>query len=77
MMAELSEQAYAELIQRYCGPHWYGEQDENGIDLSIIRENLKLTPLERIRRADRARKQILRLHEYGRRYREELIRGNR
>lgn len=28
--------------------HGYGEQDENGIDLSLIRENLKLTPTERL-----------------------------
>ena len=76
-MDPTDEQAYAELIQKYCGPHWYGEQDENGIDLSIIRENLKLTPLQRVRRADRARRQTLKLNEYGRKHREELIRGNR
>jgi hypothetical protein len=62
---------------KYFGPNWYGEQDENGIDLSLIRENLKLTPLERIRKADRARRQALRLQEYGRRYREERLRGDR
>ncbi len=50
-------------------PTYYGEQDENGIDLSLIRENLKLTPLERIRKADAARRQTLRLLEYGRRHR--------
>ena len=58
----------------YCGPDNYGEQDENGIDLSLIRENLKLTPLERIRKGDRARRQALRLREYGRQHREEFIR---
>ncbi len=51
---------------RYCGPNWYGEQDENGIDLSLIRENLKRTPEERIRRADRARRQALKLLEHAR-----------
>ncbi len=55
----------------------YGEQDENGIDLSLIRENLLLTPLERIRKADAARRQALRLLEYGRRHREHTIRANR
>lgn len=47
--------------QRGCGygPHYYGEQDENGIDLSLIRENLKLTPLERIRRASIAAQKVL------------------
>ena len=29
------------------------EQDENGVDLSLIRENLRLTATERVRRADR------------------------
>jgi hypothetical protein len=59
------------------GSHYYGEQDENGIDLSLIRENLKLTPLERIRRGDLARRQALRLLEYGRRHRENAIRKHR
>lgn len=52
--------------------HGYGDQDENGIDLSLIRSNLKLTPLERIRRAEQHRQSILALNEYGRRHREEL-----
>src|SRR5690348_16297891 len=34
--------------------HGYGEQDENGVDLSMIRENLKLKPTERIIRHDHA-----------------------
>ena len=57
-----------------CG---FGEQDENGIDLSLIRENLKLTPLERIRKADSARRQTLKLLEYGRRHRANALRENR
>ena len=32
----------------------YGEQDENGVDLSLLRENLKLTPTERWRKHQRA-----------------------
>ena len=58
------------------GSHYYGEQDENGIDLSLIRENLKLTPLERIRRGNLARRQALRLLENGRRHREIMTEGN-
>ena len=50
---------------------WYGEQDANGVDLSLIRENLKLTPRERLLRGDRARESALRLLEYGRRQREK------
>jgi hypothetical protein len=51
-------------------PLYYGEQDENGVDISLIRENLKLTPSERLLRGDRARRSALRLLEYGRRQRE-------
>lgn len=53
----------------------YGEQDENGIDLSLIRSNLKLTPWERVCRGDDARRQALMLQEYGRRHREKTAAG--
>ena len=45
----------------------YGEQDENGTDLSLIRSLLRRTPLERARIADRARRDALRLREHARR----------
>ena len=32
----------------------YGEQDENGVDLSLLRANLKLTPTERIEKMRRS-----------------------
>jgi hypothetical protein len=38
------------------------EQDENGVDLTLIRENLRLTPLERLRKAERLRRSVLRIH---------------
>ena len=63
--------------ERFFGPDYYGEQDPNGIDLSLIRENLKLTPLERIRKADAHRREALRLMEYGRRHRENALRADR
>ena len=28
--------------------HGYGEQDENGVDVSLLRENLRLTPTQRV-----------------------------
>jgi hypothetical protein len=59
------------------GHYYYGEQDENGIDLSLIRENLKLTPLERIRRAEALADETVLLVEYGRRHHENQIRENR
>jgi hypothetical protein len=33
----------------------YGEQDGNGVDLTLIRRNLRLSPTARIRQADAAR----------------------
>jgi hypothetical protein len=40
------------FLKNLADPRYYGDQDENGIDLSLIRENLKLTPLKRLRKAD-------------------------
>jgi hypothetical protein len=60
----------AAYLAEHCGPHCYGEQDENGIDLSLIRENLKLTPLERIRKAYWAEREEQLLLEAGKRLRE-------
>jgi hypothetical protein len=55
----------------------YGDQDENGIDLSLIRSNLQLTPEQRLRLGDQARRQALQLQEYGRLHREKSARANR
>jgi hypothetical protein len=32
----------------------YGDQDENGVDLSLLRENLRRTPTERLIRLEQA-----------------------
>ena len=32
----------------------YGEQDENGVDLSLLRRNLRLTPAQRLARLQQA-----------------------
>lgn len=37
-----------------ANPHPYGEQDAYGNSVGSLRENLKLTPIERLRRAERA-----------------------
>ncbi len=37
-----------EQFQAWQRAHPYGEQDENGIDISLLRANLKLTPTERL-----------------------------
>lgn len=33
--------------------HGYGEQDASGVDISLLRENLKLTPLQRLHKLER------------------------
>jgi hypothetical protein len=48
-----------EYLKKMQDPLWYGEQDENGVDLSLIRANLNRTPTERLRRADRAASEAL------------------
>jgi hypothetical protein len=50
-------------------PLWYGDQDANGVDLSLIRANLKLSPSERLLQGDRACQSALRLLEIGRQQR--------
>jgi hypothetical protein len=52
-----------EYMKKLADPLWYGEQDENGVDLSLIRENLKRTPTERIRRAAVASLGMIRLRK--------------
>ena len=54
-------------IRQNCGPHQYGEQDENGVDLSLIRANLRLTPEERLRRGDQATTDMINLRKHARR----------
>ncbi len=44
----------------------FPEQDENGVDLSLIRANLRLTPTQRIRKGDDARLDALRILEHAR-----------
>jgi hypothetical protein len=49
----------------------YPEQDENGVDLSLIRSMLELSPLERFRLMERKARETLTLNQYGRRHRED------
>jgi len=52
------------------------EQDEDGVDLSLIRANLKLSPTERLRRGERALKSALWLRGVARRHWEpSSVRG--
>jgi hypothetical protein len=42
----------------------YGEQDGNGVDLSLIRANMQRSVTERIRAVDTARRQFLGLRNH-------------
>ena len=55
----------------------YGEQDENGTDLSLIRSLLQVSPAQRLLLADSARRGALELMEYGRKHREKSAPANR
>ncbi len=41
----MTEEQWA-AFQAYT--HGFGDQDENGVDLAALRENLKLTPTQRL-----------------------------
>ena len=69
------DQREIDELRALCDSH--AEQDENGVDLSLIRCNLKLTPTERLRKAERARRGALRLFEYGKRFRKEPVGAHR
>ena len=66
-MTPEQRQRMEDWIRRNCGPHQYGEQDENGVDLSLIRANLQLSPLERLRKGDQATSGAIRLRKYAKR----------
>ena len=38
----------SEQKAEYATHGGFGEQDENGVDISLLRENLKLTPTQRL-----------------------------
>jgi len=48
-------------IEKYLSEHPYGYQDENGIDLTLILANLRMTPDERVRQAQQAAQQMARM----------------
>ena len=66
--AEPTEEQWEKAME-WLRAHPYGEQDENGIDISLLRENQKLTPTQRIQnnmRALRLRKEFDRAAEANR-----------
>ena len=43
----------------------FGEQDENGVDVSLLRQNLRLTPTERLRKHQKALRMYMEVHNAG------------
>jgi hypothetical protein len=59
------------LQHRPAAPYrYYGEYDENGVDVSLLRWLLSLTPLERLQLMERHARDTRLLNEYGRRGRQ-------
>jgi hypothetical protein len=52
-------------MEAWLAAHPYGEQDENGIDLSALRRNLRLTPTERLIRLQQAANSLIGLGHAG------------
>ena len=49
---------------------FYGEYDENGVDLSLLRYMLRLSPVDRLKVMDKHARDTQMLYDYGRRHRE-------
>ena len=43
----------------------YGEQDANGVDVSLLRQNLRLTPTERLRKHQKALRTYREVYDAG------------
>jgi hypothetical protein len=59
------------------GAEYYGDQDISGVDVSLIRHTLSLSPLERLQRMEQHARDTLLLMDYGRRAREAATAGHR
>lgn len=59
-MSPKEQKAAEEELIRFQqeNPDYWGDQDENGVDLARLRENLKLTPAERLRKLEAGRRSL-------------------
>lgn len=71
-MTEAEQRAAEEELIRFQAenPNYWGDQDENGVDLARLRENLKLTPAQRIDQHEAARWFALQVKEAGEQFRD-------
>lgn len=56
---------------------FYGDYDDNGVDLSLLRYMLRLSPLERLKAMERHARDIQILYECGQRHRKAQAAPNR
>jgi hypothetical protein len=56
----------APAVRRIAAHPDFPEQDDYGVDLSLLRAGLRLTPLERVRLAERYRIGVLRVRQHAR-----------
>lgn len=64
-MTQMSDHSPNQTVA--CKRPTYPEQNEDGVDLSLIRSNLRLSPLERIRKANRLQQSMIRIRAISRR----------
>ena len=76
MHEQTDEQKLAAFIAGRSDPVRYplgpfcGEYNEDGVDLSLLRHMLSLSPLERLQVMEQHARDTLILYEYGRKHRE-------
>jgi len=61
------QRSLEEILAQPCPRPTFPEQNVDGIDLSLIRRNLQLSILERVRQSDQARWQAEQLGKHARR----------
>jgi hypothetical protein len=75
--ADIDPEMLALIRWQEENPDVWGDQDENGVDLARLRENLKLTPAERLRKHGIALLFALQVEQAGERYRQTHAGGPR
>jgi hypothetical protein len=67
---------HLDRVRYPLGPY-FGEYNEAGVDLSLLRYMLSLSPLERLVRMEQHARDTLTLYEYGRKHRAAKTAENR
>src|SRR5438874_2008693 len=59
-------------IREHCGPQLNEKPEERGVSLREIGENLELSPEQRLRKAERRRRDVESIQRYARKIREKI-----